>query len=156
MIKAILRFVMLLMLSCMIVYAPEIFRSVSAPYSLAAPSRALLRIALCCDTQHSSAMHSLINAYQKQYPHVHLRVAHFSQEQLFAMQPPYPDVVLCSCIPPVPLPSVFSCTQQSESSTAAPALLCAVSRQNTAGGTAEQFAAYIDETIGSDPSPFQN
>ena len=36
-------------LGALLVYAPEIFTAVSAPYRVSTPSRVLLRVVLCCE-----------------------------------------------------------------------------------------------------------
>lgn len=151
MIKALLRFSLLLALCALFVYAPEILSSVSAPYSLSAPERVLLRIAMCYDSETSALLHDAISAYQKQYPFVHLRVTHISEEQLHQVSSPYPDVVLCPLALAVQLPSGFAPTAQA--SPADHTLLCAVSPDSHADAAAAELAAYIDEALAQQDPP---
>ena len=145
--KAILRFLALLMLSCIIVYAPEILSAVSVPYAVSAPSRTLLRIALCCDKQSADAIYSLFNTYQKQYPNTHLRITQLSPERLSSMRPPYPDVILCDDPSAVTLPPVFSLAESIELPFAAQPAIYVVSQRNAANSASAHFAAYINEAV---------
>ena len=143
--KSVLRFAALLILSAMFVYAPEILSAVSISYSRSAARHSLLRISLRCDPENADAMQALINDYQKQYPAVNLRIAYISQEQLTNMQPPYPDVVLCCDTPGVSFPAAFRVAGNQSA-------YCAVSQHSTA----DQFAAYINEAISLRHPLFQN
>ena len=145
--KAILRFLALLMLSCIIVYAPEILSAVSAPYAISASNRVLLRIAFCCDKQSTDAIHPLLNAYQQQNPSVHLRITQLSPERLSSMRPPYPDVILCDDPSAVTLPPVFSLSEPIELPFAAQPAIYVVSQRNAANSAGAHFTAYIDEAV---------
>ena len=138
MIKTLTRFSAFLLLSILLVYAPEILTAVSAPYALHTPDRTLLRIALCCEGDDLvSSIYTAIQSYQKSYPSVHLRITRISEEQLAALQPPYPDVLL---FPPesqsvLPLQIAYD----------TPTLIYAVHSNSKVPVTAGYFAAYLHE-----------
>ena len=97
MFKALGRFLLLLFVCLLLVYAPEILSGVSVPYSLKTTQRALLRIALCCeDEQDCSSLYAAINDYQKAHAHIHFRLTRIGTDQLRDMQAPYPDILLVS------------------------------------------------------------
>ena len=154
--KAMLRFLALLMLSCMIVYAPEILSAVSAPYAAAAPTRMLLRIALCCDEQSADAIYPLLNAYQKKYPSVHLRITQRSAQQLTSMQPPYPDVILCRDPSSIAPPPVFSLSEPIVFPAAAQTSIYVISQHNAANSAGAHFTAYINEAVAASRPASQN
>jgi len=140
MLKNLCRLSLLILLCFLLVYAPEIFSGIGAPYSLAAPQRILLRIALCSASAPDS-LAAALNAYQKQHPHVHLRITRLSEEQLLNMAQPYPDVILYTAASAPMLPEGFAAAQASQTS------LHAATRDSQGSQTAEEFAAYIDEAI---------
>jgi len=153
MFKVLLRFSLLLILCCLLVYAPEILCSVSAPYKLATPQRVLLRIALQGSTETYGVLHRIIHDYQKQYPHVHLRVTHMGEDLLSNTSAPYPDVVLCSPalaahLPPDYVPSAALSLPHDGSP-----LCCAVASPCANAQTAAGFAAYIYEALSVQGAP---
>ena len=110
--RFLLRASALLVLGALLVFAPELLAVVSAPYSVSAPERILLRVALCTqDAEASASFYKALNAYQKRFPAVHLRVLRLDAQQLAALTDPLPDVYCCpvdqaGCLPPsVPLSS---------------------------------------------------
>lgn len=87
----------LLALCALLVYAPEIFTAVSAPYALQQEARVLLRIALCTsDDAAASAFYRAAAAYQKTHGSLHLRVTRASPDQLPSLPEPLPDVYVFS------------------------------------------------------------
>lgn len=142
MIKAFLRFSLLLLLGCMLVYAPEILSGVSAPYNLTMPQRTLLRIAMHCDSSAASLLQQIVSAYQKQYPQVHIRISILAEEMTSSL-PPYPDVILCSPDWRQQLPAVFSSSGELPLGSAV--LICALRTDPKPVSAAEEFAAFIYE-----------
>ena len=154
--KAMLRFLALLMLSCIIVYAPEILSAVSAPYPISTSNRVLLLIAFCCDKQSTDAIHPLLNAYQQQNPSVHLRITQLSPERLSSIQPPYPDVILCDDPSAVTLPPAFSLSESIELPSSAQTTLHVISQRNTASTAGAHFTVYINEAVNAARPASQN
>jgi len=145
MIKSLLRFFLAFLLCCLLVYAPEILSRVSSPYALTAPERTLLRIALLCDDDVSVYLNKVINAYQKQYPQVHLRVTQFQADLLFHITLPYPDIILCSPAISQQLPAAFSCGESP--AFASDELVCALYADSLSRSAAAEFAAYIYDAL---------
>ena len=143
--RSLLRFSLLLLLCALLVYAPEILCASSRPYSLAAPQRVLLRIALCCDSEAASHLQRRISDYQKLFPHVHLRITQISEDRLAAMSAPYPDIVLCSESLGSELVPAFECAACYVPFQGGQPILCALSHEQPANKAALAFAAYIDE-----------
>lgn len=140
MFKCLCRFSLLALLSALLVYAPEILSGISPPYSIAAPQRILLRVALC-SSEVPDSLSSAISAYQKQYPHVHLRITRLSEEQMRSMPSPYPDVILCSPSSAHLLPHRFTAMHASQT------LLHTAVLTSSRSQAADAFAAYIDGAI---------
>ena len=85
----------LAILSALLVYAPEIFTAVSAPYRVSTQSRVLLRVVLCCeDGDAASSLYSALEDFRKAQPAMHLRVVRADASQLDALAEPLPDVYL--------------------------------------------------------------
>lgn len=85
----------LVVLCVLLVYAPEIFTAVSAPYHPAVPERTLLRAVLCTtDAQAASSFYKALNGFKKAHDGVHTRVTRASAEQMLALGEPLPDVYL--------------------------------------------------------------
>jgi len=145
MIKSLLRFSLSFVLCCMFVYAPEILSSVSAPYNLVAPERSLLRIALHCSSDTSTLLDKLINAYQKQHPHVHLRITHMGSTLLSDAALPYPDVMVFPTGLLQQLPPAFSA--EISFSLGSDDLVCALYTDSKSVSVAAEFAAYIYEAL---------
>ena len=139
MIKAIGRFLLLLLICLLLVYAPEITAHVSRPYALRDSQRVLLRIPLCCeDEQTASSIYKAISAYQKAHPFIHLRITRISKEQLSTTQPPYPDVFL--------LPHALAAQVPTDAAFYDSALItCAVCSASPEYETAFNLAAYLYE-----------
>ena len=151
-----LRFLALLILSCMIVYAPEILSAVSAPYPISTSNRELLRIVLCCDKQSTDAIRSLLNAYQQQNPSVHLRITQHSPEQLRSIQPPYPDVILSDNPSAIAPSSIFSFSEPIELPSSTQTTLHVISQRNTASTAGAHFTVYINEAVNAARPASQN
>ena len=82
-------------LCALLVYAPEIFTAVSAPYRVSTPSRVLLRVVLCCeDSDTSASFYHALEDFRKAHPALHLRVVRADASQLDALSEPLPDVYL--------------------------------------------------------------
>ena len=95
MFKRLCQLAALAILGALLVYAPEIFTAVSAPYRVSTPSRALLRVVLCCeDDDTASSFYSALEDFRKEQPALHLRVVRADASQLFALSEPLPDVYL--------------------------------------------------------------
>lgn len=154
MIKVFLRFFLLLILCCMLVYAPEILSSVSAPYALSVSERTLLRIALQCDSATSGSLYKVISMYQKQHPHVHLRITHISEDSLTDAAPPYPDMMICPASFAQQLPAAFD--RAAPLSPAHVGYISALSAASAPPSAAAEFAAYIYETLPSQKTPSEN
>lgn len=89
--------VALVVLCVLLVYAPEIFTAVSAPYHPAAPERTLLRVVLCTtDAQAASSFYKALSDFKKAHAGVHTRVTRASAEQMLALGEPLPDVYIFS------------------------------------------------------------
>ena len=147
MLRTLCRFFVLLALGSLFVYAPEILRTVSAPYQLAAPERILLRVTLCCGSEASPLANKAITAYQKDHPTVHLRITGVDAQQLPHLFSPYPDVILCTQQTAAQLPADFIHAAGNS------VWLCAASPDCTSPAAAE-FAAYIIEALPSPSMPY--
>lgn len=85
----------LALLSALLVYAPELFTAVSAPYRVSVPQRALLRVVLCAsDADAVSSLYDALDAFRREHPSVHLRVTRADEAQLLALTDPLPDVYI--------------------------------------------------------------
>ena len=141
MIKTLGRFILLLIVCLLLVYAPEILTTVSAPYSMESPGRSLLRIALCCeDAQIVSSIYKTVSAYQKEHPTVHLRITRTDESQLSDLREPYPDVIIV----PQELSGVLPADALVQP--AQPAL-CAALCTSRAYQAAVDFCSYIHESF---------
>lgn len=142
MIKAMGRFLLLLVLCSMLVYAPEIFHAVSGPYSVALPERILLRIVLSTDSESAQLIHKAVNAYAKDHPSVHLRMVQLSEQQLSELPAPYPDVIICAPALASRLPAGFTPVPDSSMP------LCVFLQERLPAASAA-FASYIIEAAQS-------
>lgn len=87
----------LLVLCALLVYAPELLASVSAPYGVHTDERALLRIALCTESDDdASAFYRAVSSYQKETGALHLRVTRVSPDRIAALPAPGPDLYVFS------------------------------------------------------------
>ena len=136
MIKALFRIPLLVMLCFLLVYAPEICSSVSAPYSLAMPERTLLRVALHGDSDASKQIQKAIDTYQKAHPSVHMRITALSNQQL---TPPYPDVIVSAAPHFAHLPPSFT--------SAACGTAVRVYTSEEGSPAVHEFALYIVEAL---------
>lgn len=151
-------------LCVLLVYAPEIYSSVSGPDIVSTPNRILLRIVLSTqDASASSSFYKALTVYQKAHPSVHLRVTRADAEQLATLSAPLPDVYLFEegvslSYQSLFLPLATSPGDNDASSSSAwddvcytlpysPAqggtLLCAVSTQAREAATALDFINYL-------------
>ena len=95
MFKRLCQLAALAILGALLVYAPEIFTAVSAPYRVSTPSRVLLRAVLCCEDDDTvAAFYSALEDFRKEHPSLHLRVVRADASQLLALSEPLPDVYL--------------------------------------------------------------
>lgn len=95
MFKRLCQFLALAILSALLVYAPEIFTAVSAPYRVSTPSRVLLRVVLCCeDGDTVSSLYSALEDFRGTQSALHLRVVRADEAQLSSLAEPPPDVYL--------------------------------------------------------------
>ena len=93
MLKTLFRAAALLTLCALLVFAPELLASVSAPYSAHSSPRVLLRIALCTeDWEAASAFFQAVSSYQKKHPALHLRIRRVSAERIAGPSSPDPDL----------------------------------------------------------------
>lgn len=93
MIQKVLRAAALLILCALLVYAPELLASVSAPYGVRTGERVLLRIALCTqDEDAASAFYRAVSSYQKENSSLHLRVTRVSADRIAHLPEPLPDL----------------------------------------------------------------
>lgn len=93
MLKTVPQLLCALVLCALLVYAPEIYTAVSAPYTMEQPRRVLLRVALCpADDASEEALLNALNIYMKEFPSVHLRIALHDEAALFAQSDPQADV----------------------------------------------------------------
>lgn len=91
--KTALRVLALLLLSLLLVFAPQILTRVAPPYAPKQPRRVLLSVALCSqDAGADRQVLHLLNAFQKEHPQIHLRVRRLDPS---ALAEPLPDVFLC-------------------------------------------------------------
>lgn len=87
----------MILLCVLLVYAPEIFTAVSAPYKAEQAVRSLLRVVLCTqDAKAASSFYQALNGFRKSNPSVHLRVQRVDEAQLRALPDPLPDVYVSS------------------------------------------------------------
>lgn len=87
----------LIVLCVLLVYAPELFAAVSAPYHPTVPERSLLRVVLCTtDTEAASSFYKALDAFKKARPGVHTRVTRADAQQMHSLSEPLPDVYLFS------------------------------------------------------------
>lgn len=87
----------LLILCALLVYAPELLASVSAPYGVRTDARALLRIALCTeDDAAASAFYKAVSSYQKETRALHLRVTRVAPDRIANLPAPGPDLYVFS------------------------------------------------------------
>ncbi len=95
--KALSRLAALLCLCLLLVYAPELYTAVSAPYTLSVPKRVLLRISLCTqDAAAADAFYAALTIYMKEHPATHIRVVRRSASELFSLPDPQPDLFVFS------------------------------------------------------------
>ncbi len=81
-------------LVALLVYAPEIFRALSAPYRVGTQPRVLLRVALCCkDEEVASAVYRALDGFRGEREALHLRVTRVDAARARDMSIP-PDVYL--------------------------------------------------------------
>ena len=93
MLKTLFRAAALLTLCALLVFAPELLASVSAPYSVHTRPRVLLRIALCTeDREAASAFYQAVSSYQKKNPALHLRIRRVSADRIVGPSSPDPDL----------------------------------------------------------------
>lgn len=85
----------LALLCVLLVYAPELFTAVSAPYRAEPVERTLLRIVLCtADADAASSFYTALNGFKKANAGVHIRVTRVDAAQMHALGEPLPDVYL--------------------------------------------------------------
>lgn len=93
MLKTALQIICALLLCALLVYAPEIYTAVSAPYKAEQPRRVLLRVAMCpADEASEKALLDTLHLYMKEFPAVHLRIALLDEAALFSQPDPQADV----------------------------------------------------------------
>lgn len=93
MLKTALQIACAFMLCVLLVYAPEIYTAVSAPYAAEQPQRVLLRIALCpADEESEKALLDALHLYMKEFPAIHLRIARHDEASLFSQPDPQADI----------------------------------------------------------------
>ena len=83
----------LAILSALLVYAPELFTAVSAPYRVCARERVLLRGVICSeDADAVSSLYNALEGFRSENPSVHLRVTRADVTQLPELADPLPDI----------------------------------------------------------------
>lgn len=126
MLKPILRSLAFLMLCILLVYAPEILSSVSAPYAPTVKERILLRVTLSTEDANSAkSFYDALSIYMKQYPTVHLRVTRTAADLLFSQPDPQSDVFVFSSSVSIPANARFLPLTDEGGETCTDELLCA-------------------------------
>lgn len=108
MFKTVLRLLGCCVLCVLLVYAPEIYTAVSAPYAQALPQRVLLRVSLCApDAQEEKTILHALQLYMKESPETHLRIISPPADRQFSQPAPQADLFIFPAHAHSPFPFLY-------------------------------------------------